>query len=187
MTFRPEPVHRHGSPARTAVVAYYWALVPFRRWGWLVAFLFVVCAATRLARFNIQIAAVDKRYFVGLSSPAAAGLVAMLVYAAGDSPERAWAGVVFAVAVTAAALLMVSRLRYRSFKDLNLKDRRSSIAVIVVALLIAVIVAEPSALAALAVVYALSAPLAALFALFTRGRFGREGAPPEVPDGPPLR
>jgi CDP-diacylglycerol--serine O-phosphatidyltransferase len=170
-----------------SLLAYYWALVPFRRWGWMVAFLFVVCAATRLARFNIQVAAVDKRYFVGLSSPAAAGLVAMLVYAVGAPPARAWAGVVFAVAVTAAALLMVSRLRYRSFKDLNLKDRRSSVVVIVVALLLAVIVAEPSALAALAVVYALSAPLAALFALFSRGRRLRAGLPPEVPDGPPLR
>lgn len=172
-----------------ALLAYYWALVPFQRFGWLVAFLFVVCAATRLARFNIQTAVVDKRFFVGLPSPAAAGLVATLVFAAGTQPESRWTAGLFAVAVASAAVLMVSRLRYRSFKDLNLRNRRSSIWVLTIAVLIAAIVAEPRLLAAIASVYALSGPIVALGGLVARRRGSRlqEGASQEVPDGPPFR
>jgi len=172
-----------------SLLAYYWALVPLRRSGWLVAFLFVVCAAMRLARFNIQTAIVDKRHFVGLPSPAAAGLVATVVYAVDDPPAVLWGALLFAVAVVAAALLMVSRLRYRSFKDLDLRNRRSSIVVLMIAALFAAIVAEPRVLAVIAVAYAASAPLAGVVALVTRGRGRRtaERLPGEVPDGPPVR
>lgn len=172
-----------------ALLAYYWALDSLHRTGWVVAFLFVVGAATRLARFNIQTAIVDRRYFVGLSSPAAAGLVATLIYAAGDSPGSRWASALFAVVVVATSVLMVSRLRYRSFKDLNLRSRRSSAWVLTIALLITAVVAEPRVLAAIAVVYALSGPIAVLGALALRrsGRRSHDGVAEEVPDGPPLR
>ena len=166
-----------------AILAYYWALVPFQRFGWLVAFLFVVCAATRLARFNIQSAVVDKRFFVGLPSPAAAGLVATLVFATGEPLESKWLRALFGAIVVTTALLMVSRLRYRSFKDVNLRSRRSSIWVLAIALLIIAIIAEPRLLAALAIVYALSAPVA-----FVAGRRGGtrplESVPEKLPDGP---
>ena len=68
-----------------AVLAYSWGLADFHRLGWMASFLFVVCGSMRLARFNIQTHVADKRYFVGLPIPAAAGSVATLVLA---TPER---------------------------------------------------------------------------------------------------
>src|SRR5690625_2345810 len=107
-----------------ALVMYHWALLDLRvdgvalgRMGWLAAFLYAACAALRLARFNSQVAQVDKRWFVGLASPAAAGLMASFVWTAdslgADGYDMRWA----ALAITVVAgLLMVSRIRYSSFK-----------------------------------------------------------------------
>src|SRR6187397_495953 len=107
-----------------ALVMYHWALsamkldgAVFGKVGWLVAFLYAACAALRLARFNSQVGQVDKRWFIGLASPAAAGLVASFVWTCDDlgfsGTELRYA----AAGVTAlAGLLMVSRVRYNSFK-----------------------------------------------------------------------
>ena len=85
--------------------------------GWLVAFLYAACAALRLARFNSQVGQVDKRWFIGLASPAAAGLMASFVWTMHDFGLSGADYRYLALAVTVcAALLMVSRLRYNSFK-----------------------------------------------------------------------
>ena len=154
-----------------ALVMYHWALVsmkldggPFGKIGWLVAFLYAACAALRLARFNSQVGHVDKRVFVGLASPAAAGLVASFVWTFHD---LGWSGSELryaALAVTVAAgLLMVSRVRYSSFKGSGSgpKAERVPFFVIVIALvlLIALVIDPPKLLFAATVLYALSGPV----------------------------
>ena len=154
-----------------ALVMYHWALVsmrldgaPFGKIGWLAAFLYAACAALRLARFNSQVGQVDKRVFIGLASPAAAGLVASFVWTFHDlgfsGSELRYA----ALAVTVVAgLLMVSRIRYSSFKGSSdgPKAERVPFAAIVVAIavLIALVIDPPKVLFTAAVLYAVSGPV----------------------------
>jgi CDP-diacylglycerol--serine O-phosphatidyltransferase len=110
-----------------AVLSFGWGLAPLGRLGWAAGFVFVTAAAMRLARFNIQSAAAggDKRYFVGMPSPAAAGIPAATVFAypAGFADYR---GALPALAmVLVPAVLMVSTIRFRSFKTIDLQSRRS--------------------------------------------------------------
>jgi CDP-diacylglycerol--serine O-phosphatidyltransferase len=108
------------------------------------SFLFLICGAARLARFNVQTNPVpknpgppDRKYFVGLPIPAAAGLIAAVVYAAESAPIRLWpATVAWIVLQVMVALLMVSTWRYRSFKDLNLLSPRSPLSFVFFACLI---------------------------------------------------
>ena len=153
-----------------ALVMYYWALSSLKlegitagKIGWLTAFLYAACAALRLARFNSQVAQVDKRWFIGLASPAAAGLMASFVWTAHDLHFNGQQLRYVAVAVTViAALLMVSRIRYTSFKGSGSgpKAERVPFYVIVIALvlLIALVIDPPKMLLAAAALYALSGP-----------------------------
>jgi CDP-diacylglycerol---serine O-phosphatidyltransferase len=107
-----------------AVLVYAWGLAPLGRLGWAVGFLFVTGAALRLARFNIQKNIEDKRFFVGLASPAAAAIIASTVfyYPFGlQTKPEAYLGVVLTVVP---ALLMVSTIRFRSFKSYDMGERR---------------------------------------------------------------
>jgi CDP-diacylglycerol--serine O-phosphatidyltransferase len=126
-----------------AVLAFQWGLAPLGRLGWAVGFLFVTAAALRLARFNIQ-AHSDKRYFVGLPSPAAAAVPAATVffYPVGltGRPEAFLA----LVMVLVPALLMVSTMRFRSFKTIDLGARRRFQVLVPLAALLALIVASPA-------------------------------------------
>lgn len=114
-----------------AVVVYQWGVARLTEWnatwgrvGWLVAFLFAVTAALRLARFNSQTATVGKRFFVGLPSPSAAALVAAFVWLSSDLDLAGLGGLAAAFAITATSgALMVSRFRYYSFKELNFAGR----------------------------------------------------------------
>lgn len=115
-----------------------------RRAGYFLSFLFLLCGAARLARFNIQADPVptnpgppDRKYFVGLPIPAAAGMVAATTYASGSAPIEWWPlAAAWLVLLAALALLMVSTWRYRSFKDLNLLRPRSPRTVVVLGSLI---------------------------------------------------
>jgi CDP-diacylglycerol--serine O-phosphatidyltransferase len=157
-----------------AVLAYSWGLSDFARIGWMASFLFVVCGSMRLARFNIQTRIVDKRYFVGLPIPAAAGVIAALVLA---TPERLVDRVLMTgllVATFVLSYLMISTIRYRSFKDLDLKRRRPAWILPAIALVFAVIAYRPIlALLTIAAVFAASGPVARLV-----GFFRRKPAPP---------
>lgn len=134
-----------------AVIAYQWALSSLGNVGLTVAFIYVACAALRLARFNTQIGKVDKRWFIGLASPAAAGVVAGAVWAVWALDDVGVSGVelplalvmLFALLVAAAGLLMVSNIKYYSFKDLDLKGRVPFVAILVVVLVFAVIFSDP--------------------------------------------
>jgi CDP-diacylglycerol--serine O-phosphatidyltransferase len=110
------------------VLVFSWALSSFGRVGWAVSFLFAICGAMRLARFNLQQTPHDRRFFVGLPIPAAACVLAAVVFAhpRPPDPEREPSlGGMFLFLVLLVSLLMVSRVKYRSFKDLDLRSRRS--------------------------------------------------------------
>jgi CDP-diacylglycerol--serine O-phosphatidyltransferase len=114
-----------------AVVVYQWGVARLTEWsvawgrvGWLVAFLFAVAAALRLARFNAQAATTSRRFFVGLPSPSAAALVAAFVWFSSELGLAGLGGLALAFIITATAgALMVSRFRYYSFKEFNLGRR----------------------------------------------------------------
>ncbi|NPU91972.1 MAG: CDP-diacylglycerol--serine O-phosphatidyltransferase [Gammaproteobacteria bacterium] len=146
-----------------ALVAYAWSLSTLGKVGWMVAFVYAACAALRLARFNVQIDSADKRYFTGLPSPSAAAVVAGMVWL-GTSLQIEGSGAVVSVAaavITAfAAVMMVSNVRYNSFKELDFKGRVPFFVILVVVLAIAVIFSYPAGvLWGLFLVYALSGPL----------------------------
>jgi CDP-diacylglycerol--serine O-phosphatidyltransferase len=127
-----------------AILAYSWGLTPFGRWGWAAGFIFVTAAAMRLARFNIQAGSVDKRYFVGMPSPAAAGVVAATIFAyPAGLRETSGAAPVMAL-VLVPAFLMVSRIRFRSFKSIDLQAPRSYTVLLILALAIVPIVGHPA-------------------------------------------
>jgi CDP-diacylglycerol--serine O-phosphatidyltransferase len=109
--------------AAPALVMYVWALKPMGKLGWVAAFIYCAGAALRLARFNTQIATTDKRFFVGLPSPAAAAMVVGFLWLVDDYFELTGADVHWlAWCVTlAAGVLMVSNLRYYSFKVVHLR------------------------------------------------------------------
>lgn len=106
-----------------SLLLYLWALQPFGRIGWLASFLFTACGALRLARFNVQADIVEKSYFQGLPIPMAAGIVASSVLAFSDLgiESRGHWGLLAMTALL--AVVMVSTFRYRSFKDIDLKQR----------------------------------------------------------------
>lgn len=127
-----------------ALVTFTWSLNQAGKWGWLAAFIYCACAALRLARFNTQIGSMDKRFFMGLPSPAAAATVAGLVWWAdveGWSPEGA-SGLI-AVYVAVVGLLMVSNVLYNSGKEINLKGRISFPKMILLVLAAGFISTEP--------------------------------------------
>ncbi|MDY0249371.1 MAG: CDP-diacylglycerol--serine O-phosphatidyltransferase [Pseudomonas sp.] len=148
-----------------AILAYQWALSELGNVGLTVAFIYVACAALRLARFNTQIGVVDKRWFIGLASPAAAGVVAGTVWALSDNGVGAVdlpviVIVLFAVLVALAGMFMVSNIKYYSFKDLDLKGRVPFVAILVVVLAFAVVFSDPPRILLLMfLVYAASGPV----------------------------
>jgi CDP-diacylglycerol--serine O-phosphatidyltransferase len=141
-----------------AVLAFAWGLSDFGRKGWAAGFIFATAAALRLARFNIQSAAThDKRYFVGMPAPAAAGVIAATVFAWPYELQGYPQGLGLAVVLVPAAL-MVSTIRFRSFKTINLGWAPSYSQPLLFALILAGIFAEPRlSLPALAYGYLASA------------------------------
>ena len=142
-----------------AILAFAWGLHELGRWGWAIGFLFVAAAALRLARFNIQTGAGgDKRYFIGMPSPSAASVPAATVFAWPYQIDDWRAALLVVPVVVVPALLMVSTVRFRSFKTLNLGWRRSYVPLFLVVLVVAAVAAEPRImLAVCAYAYLLSA------------------------------
>jgi len=126
-----------------ATLSFGWGLQPLGRLGWAAGFLFVAAAAARLARFNIQSGSQDKRYFVGMPSPPAAGVPAATVFAFPAGFSGPWEAAAVLTIVIVPALLMVSTIRFRSFKTLDLKTRRSSPMLFLLALGLAALAAQP--------------------------------------------
>lgn len=163
-----------------SVLAFAWGLSELGRVGWVAGFVYLVAAAMRLARFNIQSSShSDKRFFVGMPSPPAAGIAAATVYA-WPYPLVGLPEALAAVAVMLVpAALMVSTIRFRSFKNINFGWSRSYLNVLVIAALIALIATEPRiTLVILAYTYLLSAFIEMALARMKTTR--PEPAPPEA-------
>lgn len=144
-----------------ALLAYHWGLAHLGRAGWLVPFFYLVCAATRLARFNVQTKLSDGRSFVGLPSPAAAGGIAAVLFFAPDSEWRGYLTGLMVVALAGLGSLMVSTFRYPSFKKLDPGARLSFRVLVPVAAVLLVAALEPRAFFLVAAsVYTFSGPLA---------------------------
>ena len=129
-----------------AILAFTWGLWPLKRLGWAAGFLFVAAAAMRLARFNIQSstqAVTDKRYFVGLPSPAAASVVASTVYLYPYGLQERQAALPALAMVLVPAFLMVSTIRFRSIKVIDVGWRRSYFALFLAAVGLALIATHP--------------------------------------------
>src|SRR3954470_7067709 len=129
-----------------ALMSFAWGLQPLGRVGWAAGFLFVAAAAVRLARFNIQSGSQDKRYFVGMPSPAAASVPAATVFAYPYGFQRPEHAVAVLAMVVVPAMLMVSTIRFRSFKTFDLQSRRSYPVLILFALGLAALAAQPEIL-----------------------------------------
>ena len=143
-----------------SVLAYCWALSSLGRIGMVASFGFVLCGALRLARFNIQATASDRRYFVGLPIPAAAGAVAALVYYYPRAVQDPLMGGLVWLLLVTLAVLMVSKMRYRSLKQLDLKARRPYPVLFVPILILLAIFAWPEqVLLGMAFFYVLSGVL----------------------------
>lgn len=126
------------------LLMYAWALKPFGRLGWLAAFLFVVCGALRLARFNVQVATVESKRFIGLPTPAAASMVCatvLLFFHQGWPSSYKQAAIL--ILIYSLAFLMVSNFRYYSFKDPGIVKRQPFAFLVLAILLLIVIAAEP--------------------------------------------
>ncbi len=149
-----------------ALIAYEWALKGLGRWGWIAAFVYCSCAALRLARFNVNTAVVDKRYFQGLPSPAAAALVVGFIWLLSDSglqrgaddlltwTQLTW--IMFALTLYA-GLTMVTNVPFYSFKDVHMKKSVPFAALVLIVLAIAVInIHAPTVLFSVFILYGLS-------------------------------
>jgi len=118
-----------------ALVVYSSSLYTLGKVGWLISFLYTAAAALRLARFNTQIETADKRYFQGLSSPSAAAIVASIVWIGEDfAVNHEVLTIVSAILTLFAALMMVSNVRYHSFKEIDFKGKVSFVAILIVVL-----------------------------------------------------
>ncbi|SMM99171.1 CDP-diacylglycerol--serine O-phosphatidyltransferase [uncultured Candidatus Thioglobus sp.] len=132
-----------------ALLMYFWQFSEMGKIGWLGAFIYVTAGALRLARFNTQIGVQDKRYFQGLPSPAAAALIAGMVWAKeliGATEYDAYLAMISWLVLVSAGVLMVSNIRYYSFKEINLKGRSSFKFLLIATLIIIVITWQPSAI-----------------------------------------
>jgi CDP-diacylglycerol--serine O-phosphatidyltransferase len=122
-----------------AFLLYGVALSRLGRAAWFGAFLFVICGALRLARFNVHTGTIDRRFFIGLPTPAAAGLVAGTVLIVGGAELPSWALFAISAATYLVALLMVSTVRYWSFKELAFAQRHPLETLLVVVLAIMIV------------------------------------------------
>lgn len=169
-----------------SLVIYAWALTGMGKLGWLAAFVYTAGTALRLARFNTQIGIANKRYFQGLASPAAAAVVAGLVWVGNDS---GWQGRDFSflafLVTLGAGLLMVSNFRYRSFKDIDLRGRVPFVAVLAVVMVFVSIALDPPRILFFGfIAYAVSGPLTTFWGMRNRHskRQASEGARSESTD-----
>lgn len=146
-----------------ALIMYLWALQPFGRVGWLASFVFVACGALRLARFNVQ-AADEKSYFQGLPTPMAAGIVASSVLCFNELEADASRNWLLLFMTFLLGITMVSEFRYKSFKDVNLKQKRPFTYLVVGVMVMALVAYWPEVM--LFVLFFSYALLGALLGLF---------------------
>jgi CDP-diacylglycerol--serine O-phosphatidyltransferase len=143
------------------VLAFQWALEPFGRLGWLACFMYVICGALRLARFNVQKNSLEANYFKGLPIPAAAGFIASLILLTtvfGGLPESRH--ILIIVLIYILSFLMVSTINYLSFKELELRKQKPFNVLVAVILMLMVIAYKPKIMLFLiSAIYVVSGPV----------------------------
>ena len=168
-----------------AILIYVWELRGFKRIGWVAAFLFVACGALRLARFNVQAASTEKRWFTGMPIPMAGGTLAVTVlfFHHMHAGGRATSGIPFVLLTYLLSFLMVSTVRYRSFKQLETKPHRAFYLMVSVIILISLVAIHPQiSLFSLAVLYLLSGPVEPLVMFLLNRSPDRRARQARVPD-----
>lgn len=162
-----------------ALVLYEWSLSGLGKPGWLVAFFYTVCTALRLARFNSQSQQTNKRYFQGLATPAAAGVVASLIWLSTEFQMFGKDYALFVAGITVVlGLLKVSTIRYRSFKDLDVRGKVSFMMILIIVLLLVLVSFDPPAvLFAIFGLYMLSGPVGTIWGLRRAKRRKRPPSP----------
>jgi CDP-diacylglycerol--serine O-phosphatidyltransferase len=149
-----------------AFISFSWAFPDIGRLGWAASFIYMSCAAMRLARFNVQLGSVDNRYFVGLQSPMAAALVGFIPWVSFRHGVEVTSVVAYGMVFITifAGMLMISNYKYHSFKEVYVKGTVPYLAFVAVVILLVVIAQEPpEVLLTLCVIYVASGPLGALW------------------------
>ncbi len=168
-----------------ALIMFSWAFAPLGRLGWAASFIYMSCAALRPARFNVQLATVDKRFFVGLQSPLAAGVVTFLPwvgykYGLEVTPLVAYLCAILTVFI---GFLMISNYSYSSFKELQFKGTVPYMVFVFVVIMLVVVAQNPhEVLLTMAVAYALSGPIMWLYK-----KQSAQATPLEVPASAPAK
>jgi CDP-diacylglycerol--serine O-phosphatidyltransferase len=148
-----------------ALVMFTWALGDLGKFGWSAAFIYVACAALRLARFNTQIDTADKNYFTGLASPAAAAIIASTVWVCHD---LGWVGkevpielsVLVGILTATVGFLMIANFPYHSFKGIDLRRRVPFVVMIAVVLVFGLVTLDPPSILLVGfLTYAVSGPV----------------------------
>lgn len=144
-----------------SLLAYHWSLSSLGKLGWLAAFLFTASVALRLARFNTQINVVSKRYFIGLNAPAGAGVITSFIWFVNNQGiSGQTSSIPLAIGMVLVALMMVSNIRFHSFKEIDFKGKVPFRYVLMVLLAIVAIASYPALILLLATIfYALSGPI----------------------------
>jgi len=159
-----------------AILAFLWALKPFGRLGWLAAFVYVICGALRLARFNVEKNSVQAYYFKGLPIPAAACSIASLILFAGafngiaERKDIILIGMIYFL-----SFLMVSSLSYMSFKEFNIRNQKPFNVFVAVILVFIVIAYKPKVLLFLIMLsYLVSGPVISIYLFRKKNNWGKE-------------
>jgi CDP-diacylglycerol--serine O-phosphatidyltransferase len=155
-----------------AMVMFSFALSDLGKFGWMMAFIYVACAALRLARFNTMAETADNNFFTGLASPAAAALIAGTVWVCFDvgivgSDLPYELAVFFGLVTGIAGMLMIVNVRYNSFKGIDFRSRVPFVFMILLVFIFGIVMLDPPrVLLAVAVLYALSGPVSAAMRKF---------------------
>ena len=149
-----------------AIVALNWGLLSLDKLAWAASFAFAACTALRLARFNTQTEYTDKRFFIGLASPAAAAVIASIIWVWHDAVVPVHFAVMISVGMIFLGLLMVSNFKYNSFKGVDFKGRVPFVAMLAVIFVFVLIASNPPMmLLGIVLLYSLSGPVGWLWSL----------------------
>jgi CDP-diacylglycerol--serine O-phosphatidyltransferase len=167
------------------LLVYEWALRPYGKWGWSVAFLYVVCGALRLARYNVQIDNVEAVSFKGMPIPAAAGMIVgtVLIFCKFDKTGPIEHPAILLL-IFVLAILMVSNLKFASFKEFDLRKRKPFPVLLGIIILLILIVNEPQiVLFTIAVLYFLHGPVWTCWSWQSRRKATNPPAPTDLSQG----
>jgi CDP-diacylglycerol--serine O-phosphatidyltransferase len=168
-----------------AILAFLWALQPFGRLGWLAAFMYVICGALRLARFNVEKSSEQTSYFKGLPIPAAACFLAsMVLYGSSINGFSESRHIISIVIIYILSFLMVSSIRYMSFKEFNIRNQKPFNVLVAIILVFIVIAYKPNVLLFLILLlYTLSGPVTLLYLFHVEGYREKDSLDIILPEG----